>query len=64
MAPEGVQYISSWVDEKLERCFQIMDASERNLLDKWMENWSDIVDFEVFPVLSSKEAADRVGPQL
>ncbi len=64
MAPEGVQYISSWVDDKLERCFQIMDASERNLLDQWMENWSDIVDFEVYPVLSSKEAADRVAPRL
>jgi hypothetical protein len=64
MAPEGLQYISSWVDDKLERCFQIMDASERNLLDQWMENWSDVVDFEVFPVLSSKEVADRVAPRL
>ena len=36
-----------------------METSERNLLDRWMENWSDIVDFEIFPVLSSKEAADR-----
>ncbi|MGO9243688.1 MAG: DUF3303 domain-containing protein [Candidatus Korobacteraceae bacterium] len=64
MAPEGVQYVSSWVDDKLERCFQIMETSERNLLDRWMENWSDIVDFEIFPVLSSKEAADRVAPRL
>jgi hypothetical protein len=64
LAPEGVQYISSWVDEKLERCFQIMEAAERVLLDRWIENWSDIVDFEVFPVLSSKEAAERVAPRL
>jgi Protein of unknown function (DUF3303) len=64
MAPEGVQYVSSWVDDKLERYFQIMETRERNLLDRWMENWSDSVDFEVFPVLSSKEAADRVVPRL
>jgi hypothetical protein len=64
LAPEGVQYISSWVDAKLERCFQIMEAAERDLLDRWIENWSDIVDFEVFPVLSSKEAAERVALRL
>jgi Protein of unknown function (DUF3303) len=61
MTPEGLQYISSWVDDKLERCFQIMETSERSLLDRWIENWSDIVDFEVFAVLSSKEAADNVA---
>ena len=64
LAPEGVQYISSWVDDKLERCFQIMEANERDLLERWIQNWSDIVDFEVYPVLSSKEAAEKVAPRL
>jgi hypothetical protein len=64
LAPSGLQYISSWVDEKLERCFQIMETDDRNLLDQWIANWSDIVDFEVFPVVSSKEAADAVAPRL
>ena len=64
LAPEGVQYVASWVDDKLERCFQIMEAADRDLLDRWIENWNDIVDFEVFPVLSSKEAAERVAPRL
>src|SRR5206468_6318250 len=26
LAPEGLQYVSSWVDEKLERCFQLMET--------------------------------------
>ena len=60
LAPETVQYVSSWVDEKLERCFQLMAAEERKHLDDWLANWNDIVDFEVYPVISSKEAADRV----
>lgn len=64
LAPEGLHYISSWVDEKLERCFQIMETDERGLLDEWIANWSDIVDFEVIPVLSSKVAAERVASQL
>lgn len=64
LAPNGLQYISSWVDEKLERCFQIMETADRNLLDQWITNWSDIVEFEVFPVVSSKEASETIAPRL
>jgi Protein of unknown function (DUF3303) len=64
LAPNGLQYISSWVDEKLERCFQIMETADRKLLDQWITNWSDIVEFEVFPVVSSKEAAETIAPRL
>ena len=64
LAPEGLQYVSSWVDEKLETCFQLMETDDRRLLDEWLSKWSDIVSFEVFPVISSKEAAERIGPEL
>jgi hypothetical protein len=64
LAPEGVEYISSWVDEKLESCFQIMETGERDLLDRWIENWNDIIDFEVFPVLTSADAAARVAARM
>jgi hypothetical protein len=36
MAPEGLTYVSSWVDDKLERCYQLMDTQDRRLLDEWM----------------------------
>jgi hypothetical protein len=64
LLPEGLQYLSSWVDEKLERCFQLMETADRKLLDEWIDNWSDVVEFEVHPVLSSKEAADKISPLL
>ena len=64
LAPEGLSYISSWVDEKFERCFQLMEAEDRKLLDKWIESWKDLVEFEVYPVISSSEAAERISPQL
>jgi uncharacterized protein DUF3303 len=60
LAPEGLNYVSSWVDEKLQRCFQLMESDDISLLNEWIANWSDIVEFEVYPVISSKEAADRV----
>lgn len=64
IAPEGVRYVSSWVDEKLERCFQLMEADGRQLLDDWLANWNDLVEFEVYPVISSNEAAERIAPRL
>jgi len=64
LMPDGVNYVSSWVDEKLERCFQLMEADDPVLLDEWIANWDDVADFEVYPVVSSSEAAERVAPRL
>ncbi len=64
LAPDGLVYLSSWVDERFHRCFQLMEADDRNLLDQWIANWNDIVDFEVFPVMTSQEAAGKIAPYL
>jgi hypothetical protein len=64
MAPEGLTYVSSWVDEGMGRCFQLMETRERALLEQWMRNWTDVADFEVYPVITSKEAVDRITPRL
>ena len=64
LAPAGVAYVSSWVDTGLERCYQVMEAPDPGLIDQWVANWSDIVDFEIFPVITSKEAAERIAPRL
>jgi hypothetical protein len=57
MAPDGLSYISSWVDVTLARCYQVMATGDRALLDAWMANWSDLVDFEIHEVITSAEAA-------
>lgn len=64
MAPEGLVYVSSWVDHDLARCFQLMETDDRRLLDAWMANWSDLVDFEVHAVVTSAEAAAKIAPSL
>ncbi len=60
LAPEGLVYVSSWVDEKVERCFQLMETEDRDLLDRWIANWSDITEFEVYRLITSREAAEKV----
>ncbi len=64
MAPDGLSYVSSWIDDKHERCFQLMETHDRRLLDQWMARWSDLVDFDVYPVMTSKEAAEKIAPRL
>ncbi|MEK6302003.1 MAG: DUF3303 family protein [Acidobacteriota bacterium] len=64
MLPDGLAYLSSWVDQRLEHCFQLMETDDRALLDQWIANWSDLVDFEVHQVLTSIEAAERIAPSL
>ena len=64
MTPEGLEYVSSWVDTKLERCFQIMETSDPKLMAEWTAHWSDIVDFEVVPVMSSADAVRAMQPKL
>ena len=64
LAPTGLTYVSSWVTSDLTRCFQIMECSDRALLDQWIAQWADLVDFEVVAVITSAEAAASVSPQL
>jgi hypothetical protein len=64
LAPEGLSYVSSWVDVKFERCYQLMETADRRLLDEWIARWSDIVDFEVHPVVTSAQAAEAIAPRL
>jgi hypothetical protein len=63
LLPPGLDYVDSWVDEALGRCFQLMETGDPKLLDQWIAAWDDLVDFEVVPVLTSAEAAGRVDAQ-
>ena len=64
LAPDGLRYVSSWVDLDFRRCFQVMEADHEALVHVWTAQWADLVDFEVIPVRTSSEAAAAIAPQL
>ena len=64
LAPEGLSYVASWVSRDLKRCYQVMECADRALLDAWIARWSDLVHFEVVPVVTSEEAAALMRPRL
>jgi hypothetical protein len=58
MMPEGLHYISSWIDHNLKTCWQIMETGDFVLLERWIDNWKDLMEFEIVPVHSSAEMRD------
>jgi len=57
LLPEGLNYVSSWVDLEFKRCFQLMETDDPALFAIWIREWADLSHFEVIPVRTSVEAA-------
>ncbi|MEO8451526.1 MAG: DUF3303 family protein [Gemmatimonadota bacterium] len=61
LAPDGLLNLGSWITADLSRCFHVMECDDPALLGQWIDNWKDLVDFEVMPVLSSAEVQARLA---
>lgn len=64
MTPEGLRYVESWVESDFRRCFQLMECDDPRLFERWTEQWADLVEFEIVPVVTSREAAEKMAPAL
>jgi hypothetical protein len=62
--PDGLRYVSSWVETNWDRCFQVMECDDPGLFEPWVAAWSDLVEFEIVPVITSADARERIAPQL
>ena len=59
MAPDGLQYVASWVTADLQTCYQVMECDDEDLLRTWMSHWNDIVEFQIVPLITSAAAAEQ-----
>ncbi len=62
--PDGLAFVSSWITADLGRCFQLMETDDVTLLQRWVAEWSDLVDFEIVPVTPGKSTAEALAAQL
>ena len=62
--PEGLKYVDGWVEANYDRCFQLMECDDASLFQKWVIQWQDLVDFEIVPVIESKQTAKVIEPFL
>jgi hypothetical protein len=38
-----------------------METDDPSLFDEWIADWSDLVEFEIVPVISSADASSRTA---
>lgn len=63
MLPDGLEYVSSWVDLDYTTCFQLMRTDDHALFAEWTQAWQDLVEFEIVAVRSSAEATATIEAQ-
>nr|WP_250125376.1 DUF3303 family protein [Chroococcidiopsis sp. CCMEE 29] len=64
MMPKGLNYVDSWVEPNFDRCFQLMECNALRLFQQWVAQWQDLVEFEIVPVVPSKETVETITPML
>ena len=64
MMPEGLEYVSSWIDDDLKTCWQLMRTEDESLLRVWTDNWRDLMDFEIVSVRTTAEVREIMEKQL
>ena len=62
--PAGLEFVGSWVTADCGRCFQLMQCDDVTLLQKWVAEKSDLVEFEIVPVVAGKDTAAALADQL
>lgn len=60
LMPEGLEYVSSWIDVNLKTCWQLMRTEDESLFKVWTENWKDLMEFEIIPVRTSAEVREMM----
>lgn len=62
--PNDLVLMSVWFDENVERGYRLMETHDRRLLDEWMANWDDLIEFETYPVITPEEAGEKVASRM
>jgi hypothetical protein len=60
MLPDGLRYVDSWVEANFDRCFQLMECDNPALFQQWVMHWQDLIEFELVPIVPSKQAGEAV----
>ena len=63
LMPDGIGFVDSWVAADLGRCFQVMECDDITLLQRWVAEWSDLMEFEIVPVVRGKDTGTALSPQ-
>ena len=58
MLPEGLIYINSWLEKDGDKCFQLMEANDPSLFQRWIKHWNDLTRFEIIEIEAKPKKKD------
>jgi len=64
MMPDGLKFVSSFVSADVSRCFQLMECEDVTLFQRWVSEWSDLMECEIVPVVAGKDTAAALASAL
>jgi len=62
--PEGLKYVGGWIEANFDRCWQLMECDDARALQRWVAGWSDLIEFEIVPVVQSADVRAMMEPLL
>jgi hypothetical protein len=61
--PDSVKMLNRWHDVSGSRGFSVVDSDDTVSISKWCHDWSDLLTFEVIPVLDDDQLIEVIGRQ-
>jgi hypothetical protein len=62
LMPDGMTFVGSRAAADLDRCFRLMEFDDVTLLQRWVAEWFDLIEFEIVPVVPGKNTAAALVP--
>ena len=59
--PEGVTMQGRWHSAAGRKGFMIAETADALALGKWTQSWTDLLSFEITPVLTEEEVGQVIG---
>ena len=55
LPPEGVEMVGRWHSVEGNRGFLLAETEDPQAIARWLQGWTDLVSFELSPVLDDKQ---------
>lgn len=59
--PEGVTMLGRWHSAAGCKGFMIAESTDAVAISKWTQEWTDLISFEITPVLTDEEVGEVIG---
>ncbi|WP_245461481.1 DUF3303 family protein [Mesorhizobium sp. M6A.T.Ce.TU.002.03.1.1] len=64
VVPDALLVHHSWIAADMSRCFLLVEADDVTLLQRWVVEWADLVEFEIVPVATNKDIVEALSGHL